>query len=146
MACTRISPPDSVSSTGSERYSSQFSSHSSKKWRSPSGPRKVVPVRSGSRTTTSGSQSSSTASMSPRPNAANAIRTISRSEPPMCGAVWRSLPLPPKRRALDRLREEHLLGEDEILPVVVRYLVLVPHRDRVERARDLAVTAEDAPG
>src|SRR3954454_24917182 len=146
MACTRISSPDSVSSTGSERYSSQFSSHSSKNWRTPSGPRKVVPVRWGSRTTMSGSQSSSTASISPRLNASNAACTISRSEPPIGPAVSRSLALPAQRRALDRLRQQHLLGEDQVLAVVVGHLVLVAHRDRVEGAGHLAVAAEDAPG
>ena len=54
------------------------------------------------------------------------------------------LALSPQRRPLDRLREQHLLGEDQVLAVVVRHLVLVAHRDRVERAGDLAVAAEDA--
>src|SRR4051812_10053457 len=49
-----------------------------------------------------------------------------------------------QRRALQRLGEQHLLGEDEVGAVVVGHLVVVPHRDRVERARDLAVAAEDA--
>src|SRR5207248_4277684 len=56
----------------------------------------------------------------------------------------RSLVLGPQRRALQRLGQEHLLGEDEIGAVVVGELVVVAHRDRVERARDLAVAAEDA--
>jgi hypothetical protein len=51
---------------------------------------------------------------------------------------------PCERRALQRLGEQHLLGEDQVGPVVVRHLVVVAHRDRVERARDLAVAAEDA--
>src|SRR3954463_5450595 len=54
------------------------------------------------------------------------------------------LALRPQRRALDRLGEQHLLGEDEVRTGVVRHLVVVAHRDRVERARDLAVAAEDA--
>ena len=54
------------------------------------------------------------------------------------------LALAPQRRALERLGEQHLLGEDEVRAVVVRHLVVVAHRDRVERARDLAVAAEDA--
>ena len=46
--------------------------------------------------------------------------------------------------ALDRLGEQHLLGEDQVRAVVVRQLEVVAHRDRVERAGDLAVAAEDA--
>src|SRR6478672_5293321 len=49
------------------------------------------------------------------------------------------LPLPPQRCAVDRLREQHLLGEDQVRAVVVGHFVVVPHRDRVERAGDLAV-------
>src|SRR3954465_5875052 len=49
-----------------------------------------------------------------------------------------------QRRALERLGEQHLLREDQIRAVVVRHLVVVAHRARVERARDLAVAAEDA--
>src|SRR5437763_6711113 len=56
----------------------------------------------------------------------------------------RSLVLGPQRRALQRLGQEHLLGEDEIGAVVVGELVVVAHCDRVERARQLAVAAEDA--
>src|SRR3954447_23063369 len=48
-------------------------------------------------------------------------------------------------RAVQRLGEQHLLGEDEVRAVVVRHLEVVAHGDRVERARDLAVPAEDAP-
>src|SRR5215207_439570 len=51
-----------------------------------------------------------------------------------------------QRRALERLRQQHLLGEDEVGAVVVGHLVVVPHRDRVERAGGLAVAAEDAAG
>jgi hypothetical protein len=51
---------------------------------------------------------------------------------------------PPERRADGRLREQHLLGEDEVGAVVVRELEVRAHRDRVERAGDLAVAAEDA--
>src|SRR3954453_5814747 len=56
----------------------------------------------------------------------------------------RLLSLRPQRRPLQRLGQQHLLGEDEIGAVVVGHLVVVAHRDRVERARDLAVPAEDA--
>src|SRR5215213_1852121 len=49
-----------------------------------------------------------------------------------------------QRRALDRLGEQHLLGEDQALAVVVGHLVVVAHRDRVEGTGDLAVAAEDA--
>src|SRR4051794_12700215 len=55
-----------------------------------------------------------------------------------------SLALRAQRRALERLGQQHLLGEDEIGALVVGHLVVVAHRDRVERARDLAVAAEDA--
>src|ERR1700752_1428083 len=58
--------------------------------------------------------------------------------------VSRSLALPAQRGALDGLREQHLLGEDQVLAVVVGDLVLVPHGDRVEGAGDFAVAAEDA--
>src|SRR2546423_10097714 len=47
-------------------------------------------------------------------------------------------------RALERLGQEHLLGEDEVRALVVRHLEVGAHGDRVERARDLAVAAEDA--
>src|ERR1700712_4087178 len=49
-----------------------------------------------------------------------------------------------ERRALEGLGEQHLLGEDEVVTGVVAHLEVVAHRDRVERARDLAVAAEDA--
>src|SRR5215208_6253153 len=52
--------------------------------------------------------------------------------------------LAPQRCPLDRVGEQHLLGEDQVRPRVVGELVVVAHRDRVERARDLAVAAEDA--
>src|SRR3954463_7159219 len=55
-----------------------------------------------------------------------------------------SLVLVPEGRPLERLGEQHLLGEDQVGAVVVGELVLVAHRDRVERAGDLAVAAEDA--
>src|SRR6188472_1700378 len=86
------------------------------------------------------------ASRSLRANAANASCTISTLELPIGPGVCRSFALPPKRRPLDRLREQHLLGEDEVLAVVVGQLVFVAHRDRVERAGHLAVAAEDAAG
>src|SRR3954451_16104250 len=54
------------------------------------------------------------------------------------------LALAPQRRPVEGLGEEHLLGEDQVGAVVVGHLVVVAHRDRVERARDLAVAAEDA--
>src|ERR671938_274416 len=54
------------------------------------------------------------------------------------------LALGAQRRALERLGEQHLLREDQVGAVVVRHLVVVAHRDRVERAGDLAVAAEDA--
>src|ERR687885_20483 len=54
------------------------------------------------------------------------------------------LALGAQRRALERLGEQHLLREDQVGPGVVRHLVVVAHRDRVERAGDLAVPAEDA--
>src|SRR3954467_9092560 len=54
------------------------------------------------------------------------------------------LALGTQRRALERLDEQHLLGEDEVGAVVVGHLVVVAHRDRVERAGDLAVPTEDA--
>src|ERR671927_2040799 len=56
----------------------------------------------------------------------------------------RLLALRPERRPLQRLRQQHLLREDEVGPVVVGHLVVVAHRDGVEGARDLAVAAEDA--
>src|SRR5271166_134097 len=57
---------------------------------------------------------------------------------------WPSLALVPQRRALQRLGEQHLLREDQVRAVVVGELVVVAHSDRVERAGDLAVAAEDA--
>src|SRR5215212_1852334 len=93
-----------------------------------------------------GSQRLNTASKSPRPNASYADRTTSRFEEAIRPAVCPSFALPSQRRALDRLRQEHLLREDQVLAVVVGHLVLVAHRDRVERAGDLAVAAEDAAG
>src|SRR5581483_1928149 len=73
-------------------------------------------------------------------------RTTRTFSPDAAQPVSRSLSLPAQWGALDRLREQHLLGEDQVLAVVVRQLVLVAHRDRVERAGDLAVAAEDAAG
>src|SRR6185312_10927296 len=55
-----------------------------------------------------------------------------------------SLALVSQRGALERLGEQHRLGEDQVVAVVVGELVVVAHRDRVERARDLAVATEDA--
>src|SRR5215211_7514986 len=54
------------------------------------------------------------------------------------------LALRAQRRALERLGEQHLLREDQVVAVVVRQLVLVAHRDGVERARDGAERAPDA--
>src|SRR5437588_9775932 len=49
-----------------------------------------------------------------------------------------------QRRALDRLSQQHLLGEDQIRAGVVRELVVMAHRDRVKGTGQLAVAAEDA--
>src|SRR5437764_480459 len=46
--------------------------------------------------------------------------------------------------ALDRRREEYVLRVDLVVARVLGDLVLVPERDRVEGARELAVAAEDA--
>src|SRR5581483_1736410 len=46
--------------------------------------------------------------------------------------------------ALDRLRQQHVLRVDQVVARVLRDLVLVPERDRVEGAGELAVAAEDA--
>src|SRR5579871_6997485 len=46
--------------------------------------------------------------------------------------------------ALDGLGEKHVLRVDLVVAVVLGDLVLVAERDRVERARELAVAAEDA--
>src|SRR5688572_25968913 len=59
-------------------------------------------------------------------------------------SAWRLLALAAQRGAVQWLGEQHLLGEDEVGAVVVRHLVLVAQRDRVEGACDLAVAAEDA--
>ena len=76
-----------------------------------------------------------------------------RRRPTEAIAAWRTFVreyaerYSPSRRsgdALERLGEQHLLGEDQVGAVVVGHLVLVAHRDRVERAGDLAVAAEDA--
>src|SRR5437879_5481503 len=48
------------------------------------------------------------------------------------------------RDALDRRGEQHVLRVDLVVPVVLRDLELVAERDRVERAGELAVAAEDA--
>ena len=61
-----------------------------------------------------------------------------------CAIRRRLLSRRSQRRPIQRLRQQHLLREDEIAAVVVRHLVVVAHGDRVERARDLAVAAEDA--
>ena len=57
-----------------------------------------------------------------------------RRRPRPCGAP-RLLARRAQRRALERLREQHLLREDQVGAVVVGQLVVVAHRDRVERAR-----------
>src|SRR5246127_3178143 len=59
-------------------------------------------------------------------------------------ALMSSFAFGPQRSALDRHLEQHLLGEDQIGPRVVRQLIVVAHRDGIERAGDLAVAAEDA--
>src|SRR3954452_16864108 len=51
---------------------------------------------------------------------------------------------PAQRRVLGRVLQQHLLREDQVRAVVVGQLVVVAHRDRVERAGDLAVATEDA--
>src|SRR5688500_5812809 len=56
----------------------------------------------------------------------------------------RLLALRPDRRPLERLRQQHLLREDEVGALVVGHLVVVVHGDDVERACDFAVAAEDA--
>src|SRR5215467_6479989 len=48
------------------------------------------------------------------------------------------------RDLLQRRREEHVLRVDLVVPVVLRDLELVAERDRVERAGELAIAAEDA--
>ena len=70
------------------------------------------------------------------PNAAMKKRTLLHmrpTRPPAAAACARG----------GRL-EQHLLREDQVRARVVRQLEVVAHRDRVERARDLAVAAEDA--
>src|SRR5581483_2856972 len=47
-------------------------------------------------------------------------------------------------RPLDGLREQHVLRVDLVVAVVLGDLEVVAERDRVERARELAVAAEDA--
>src|SRR5580765_6496934 len=49
------------------------------------------------------------------------------------------------RHALDRLGEQHVLRVDQVVARVLGDLELLLERDRVERARELAVAAEDAP-
>src|SRR3954452_15376480 len=56
----------------------------------------------------------------------------------------RLLALSPEWGALRGWRQQHLLREDQVRARVVRQLVVVAHRDRVERAGHLAVAAEDA--
>src|SRR6478672_9612163 len=46
--------------------------------------------------------------------------------------------------ALQRRREQHVLGVDQVVAVVLGDLEVVAQRDRVERAGELAVAAEDA--
>src|SRR6266576_1793911 len=48
------------------------------------------------------------------------------------------------RHLLHRLGEQHVLRVDEVVAVVLGDLEVVAERDRVERARELAVAAEDA--
>src|SRR5581483_3164600 len=48
------------------------------------------------------------------------------------------------RDLLHRLGEQHVLRVDQVVAVVLGELELVAERDRVERARELAVAAEDA--
>src|SRR3712207_3983131 len=74
---------------------------------------------------------------------ARSIASRARSSLRFCSSAA-LLTLAAQRRALEGLGQQHLLREDEVRAVVVRHLVVVAHRDRVERARDLAVAAEDA--
>src|SRR5947199_10503164 len=62
----------------------------------------------------------------------------------MPGRPQPSFPFGPQWGPLDWLGEGQLLGEDQIRAGVVRQLVVVTHRERVEWAGDLAVAAEDA--
>src|SRR5690348_2780924 len=62
----------------------------------------------------------------------------------MSRRLSRSFAFRPQWRALDRLGQQHLLGEDQIRAGVVRQLVVVAHGDGVERTGDLAVATEDA--
>jgi hypothetical protein len=48
------------------------------------------------------------------------------------------------RDALDRVGQKHVLRVDQVVTRVLGDLELVAERDRVERARELAVAAEDA--
>src|SRR2546421_8158353 len=64
-----------------------------------------------------------------------------RYHPP---AQARSLSLRPQRGALDGVGQQHLLGEDQVRARVVGELVVVAHRDCVERAGHLAIAAENA--
>src|SRR3954451_1932198 len=48
------------------------------------------------------------------------------------------------RHLLDRLGEQHVLRVDQVVARVLGELELVAERDRIERAGDLAVAAEDA--
>src|SRR4029453_16187164 len=48
------------------------------------------------------------------------------------------------RHALDRLGEQHVLRVDQVVARVLGDLEFLLERDRVERARELAVAAEDA--
>src|SRR2546430_6139026 len=76
------------------------------------------------------------------PAAATKKRTCSssiRAGPPLS-----LLALAAERCPLHWVGEQHLLREDQVRPGVVGQLVVVAHRDRVERARHLAVAAEDA--
>src|SRR5207249_2165557 len=48
------------------------------------------------------------------------------------------------RHLFHRLGEQHVLGVDEVVSVVLRDLEVVAERDRIEWTRELAVAAEDA--
>src|SRR5271154_5192437 len=79
--------------------------------------------------------------ITPKPATKNRIELIG-----WVGSRSSSLALVPQRRALQRLGEQHLPGEEQGCAVVVGGRGVVPHRDRVERAGALAVAAEDAAG
>src|SRR4051794_35800124 len=69
---------------------------------------------------------------------------IAATKKSTCSNHTALLAFPSQRRALGMRGEQHLLREDQVGAAVVGELVVDAHRDRVERARHLAVAAEDA--